>query len=79
LRAFNFAGQLSGTGNVVILIAGTTIPQQVSGGSNTFSGQWIVQCGWLRGNAPGATGTNTLGTNSITVDRSYSGHLSADA
>ena len=76
-RAFNFAGVLTGTNNMVILNALTTIAQQVSGNSNTFSGQWIVQCGLLRGNAPGPTGTNTLGTNSITVDRFYTGYLAA--
>jgi hypothetical protein len=62
-RAFNFTGVLSGTGNMVILNAGTTVPQQVSGNANTFSGQWIIQCGWLQGNA-----ANSLGTNSITAD-----------
>jgi hypothetical protein len=76
-RAFNFAGRLTGTGNVVILNSGTSIPQQVSGASNTFSGQWIVQCGWLRGNSPGASGTNTLGTNSITVDPLYTSYHAA--
>jgi CotH kinase protein/Lamin Tail Domain/Fn3 associated/Chitobiase/beta-hexosaminidase C-terminal domain/Immunoglobulin I-set domain/Bacterial TSP3 repeat len=72
LRAFNFTGVLSGSGNVVILNAGTTVAQQVSGSSNTFSGRWIVQCGWLLG-----TTTNSLGTNSITVDRLYTGYLAA--
>lgn len=62
-RAFNFTGILGGTGNMVIFNAGTTVPQQVSGSSNSFSGQWIIQCGWLQGN-----GANSLGTNSITVD-----------
>ncbi len=62
-RAFNFTGVLTGTGNMVILNAGTTVAQQVSGNSNTYSGQWIVQCGWLQGN-----GANSLGTNNITVD-----------
>jgi hypothetical protein len=72
LRAFNFTGVLSGTGNVVILNAGTTVAQQVSGSSNTFSGRWIVQCGWLFGAV-----TNSLGTNSITVDPLYTGYLAA--
>jgi hypothetical protein len=70
-RAFNFTGVLSGSGNIVILNAGTTVPQQVSGSFNSFSGQWIVQCGWLQ-----ASGANSLGTNSITVDPLYSGYLS---
>lgn len=62
-RAFTISGVLSGSGNMYIMNAGTTIAQTVSGNSNTYTGQWIVQCGWLRG-----TGTNSLGTNSITVD-----------
>jgi hypothetical protein len=71
-RAFNFSGVLSGTGNMVILNAGTTIPQRVSNTGNTFSGQWIVQCGWLLGAV-----TNSLGTNGITVDPLYNGYLAA--
>jgi len=69
-RAFNISGYLSGSGNMVIMNSGTTIAQQISGATNTYSGQWIVQCGWLQGNALGA-----LGTNSITVDPAYSGYL----
>src|SRR6185369_6774089 len=37
--------------------------------SNTFSGTWMVQCGWLHG-----AGFNSLGTNSITVDPNYVGY-----
>jgi hypothetical protein len=70
-RGFNFTGVLSGTGNIVIMNAGTNVPQQVSNGGNTFSGQWIIQCGWLLSSV-----NNSLGTNSITVDPLYSGYLS---
>ncbi len=69
-RALNIAGVLSGSGNLVIMNAGLTLPQVVSGNSNTFSGQWILQCGWLQG-----TGNNSLGTNSIIVDPGYTGFL----
>ncbi len=62
-RSVDFQGILDGTNSVEILNAGTTVPQIVSGNSNTFSGQWIVDCGWLQG-----SGTNSLGTNSILVD-----------
>src|SRR2546426_585631 len=72
LRAFNFTGWLTGTGTVAIINSGTTLPQQVTGGTNTFSGQWLVQCGWLFG---GAAGTNSLGTNNITIDPLYNGYL----
>jgi len=70
-RGFNFTGLLSGTGNMVIMNAGTNIPQQVSNSGNTFSGQWIIQCGWLLSSV-----SNALGTNSITVDPLYNGYLS---
>lgn len=69
-RGFNISGILGGTGNMVIINAGTNVPQQVSGASNTYSGQWIVQCGWLQGNA-----ANSLGTNSIIVNPGYTGYL----
>ncbi len=71
-RSFNISGYLSGTGNMVILNCGTNLPQIISGATNTYSGQWIVQCGWLQG-----TALNCLGTNSITVDPNYTGYLAA--
>jgi mono/diheme cytochrome c family protein len=71
-RAIDFAGYLSGSGNLVIMNCSTNLPQVVSGSSNTYSGQWIVQCGWLQG----ATATS-LGTNSITIDPLYNGYLAA--
>ena len=64
--AANFVGQLSGAGTVIIVLSDQTNPQQFSGTANTFSGQWILQCGWLKG-----VGANSLGTNSITADRLY--------
>ena len=66
LRGISLAGQLSGTGTMVIFQAGTTVPQQISGNSNTFSGQWIVKAGWLQG-----SGLNSLGTNNITINPNY--------
>ena len=71
-RAITIAGYLSGTGNMVIMNCSTNLPQVISGPTNTYSGQWIVQCGWLQG----AT-ANSLGTNSITVDPDYAGYLAA--
>ncbi|HEX4265646.1 MAG TPA: chitobiase/beta-hexosaminidase C-terminal domain-containing protein [Verrucomicrobiae bacterium] len=69
-RQFIFACTFSGKGNMVIINCSTNVPQVVSGTGNTFSGQWIVQCGWLQG----AT-ANSLGTNSIIVDPFYNGYL----
>ncbi len=66
LRGFNFTGQLAGGGTLVIMNAGMTVPQQISGISNTFSGRWIVKAGWLLG-----AGANSLGTNDITIDPNY--------
>ena len=71
-RAFTISANLSGSGNFVIMNCSTNLPQIISGVSNTFTGQWIVQCGWLQG----ASG-NSLGTNSITVDPLYVGYLTA--
>jgi mono/diheme cytochrome c family protein len=69
-RQFILAATLSGRGNLVIINCSTNLPQVVSGSGNTFSGQWIVQCGWLQGATP-----NSLGTNSIIVDPLYTGYL----
>jgi hypothetical protein len=62
-RAIHLAGALSGSGSLLIIQAGTTIPQEVSGVGNTFSGDWIVKAGWLRG-----SGAGSLGTGNIIVD-----------
>ena len=34
---------------MVIMNCSTNLPQVVSGPTNSYSGQWIVQCGWLQG------------------------------
>jgi mono/diheme cytochrome c family protein len=70
-RAFTISANLSGSGNLVIMNCSTNLPQVISGTSNTFTGQWIVQCGWLQG-----ASANSLGTNNITVDPLYTGYLS---
>ncbi|MEO6034811.1 MAG: lamin tail domain-containing protein, partial [Verrucomicrobiota bacterium] len=72
LRGFNISGQLSGDKPVVIFQAGITVPQQISGSSNTYSGTWIVKAGWLQG-----TSSNSLGTNSVLIDPAYILPLSA--
>lgn len=66
LRGFNFTGPLTGSGPLTIMNGGTTVPQQISSVSNSFSGKWIVKAGWLQG-----AGVNSLGTNSITIDPNY--------
>jgi mono/diheme cytochrome c family protein len=69
-RPLTISANLSGSGNIVIMNCATNAPEVISGISNTFSGQWIVQAGWLQG----AT-LNSLGTNNITVDPLYLGFL----
>jgi hypothetical protein len=62
-RGFNIAAQLSGSGSMVIYQAGTNVAQEISGSQNTFTGDWIVKAGWLKG-----SGVNSLGTGNITID-----------
>ena len=72
-RAVNIAGYLNGPGNMVIMNCPTSLPQVISCPTNTYSGTWIVQCGWLQG-----TNANSLGTNSsILVDPNYTGYLAS--
>jgi uncharacterized repeat protein (TIGR03806 family) len=72
-RAINIAAYLSGSGNMVIMNCSTNLPQIVSCPSNTFAGQWIVQCGWLLG-----SNANSLGSScSIRVDPAYTGYIAA--
>ena len=66
LRGINLAGQLTGSGTLVFIQCATQVAQQVSGDSNTFSGEWIIKSGWVVG-----SGQNSLGTNNITVDPNY--------
>ena len=63
-RDLIIAAQLSGSGSLALLNAVNTVPQLISGASNTFSGTWIVKAGWLEGTGDGtADGYNSLGTN----------------
>jgi hypothetical protein len=65
-RGFNIAGQLSGSGTLIIFQAGTTVAQELSGNQNTFSGDIILKAGWLKG-----SGLNSLGSGNITIDPMY--------
>ncbi len=62
-RGFNIAGKLSGSGSMVIYQASTAVAQTISGIENTFTGDWLVKAGWLRG-----AGANSLGSGNITID-----------
>ena len=63
-RGLIIAAQLSGSGTLAVLNAQPSIPQQILGASNTFTGQWIIKAGWLQGAGDGASdGYNSLGTN----------------
>jgi mono/diheme cytochrome c family protein len=73
VRSINIAGYLSGSGNLVIMNCSTSAPQIVSCPTDTYSGEWIVQCGWLQG-----TNANALGSNSsVRVDPGYTGYLAS--
>jgi hypothetical protein len=65
-RSMDIQGQLSGSGTLICFEASLQAAQRISCNSNTFSGQWIVKAGWLLG-----AGTNSLGTNSITIDPAF--------
>lgn len=76
LRGINIAGQLSGSGTIVLGSSTNTVPGlQVTGTSNTFTGTWLVQAGWLQGAGDGTQdGYNSLGTNAacaIVVDSGF--------
>ncbi|HXP61879.1 MAG TPA: LamG-like jellyroll fold domain-containing protein [Dongiaceae bacterium] len=63
-RGLIIAAQLSGSGALALLNGNVTVPQLVSGTSNTFSGGWIIKAGWLQGAGDGTEGGyNSLGTN----------------
>jgi hypothetical protein len=66
LRGFNIAGELSGSGAILIGQAATQVAQEVSSSDNPYTGDWIVTSGWLKGSAPGS-----LGTGNITVDPNF--------
>ena len=67
LRGVQLAAQLSGSGTLVFYQQDNkdsgAVPQEISGNSNTYTGNIIVQAGWLLG-----SGTNSLGTGNITMD-----------
>lgn len=63
LRGFNISGQLTGNGTLVIYQAGTNVAQEISGISNTFTGDIQVKAGWLKG-----SGLNSLGSGNLLID-----------
>jgi hypothetical protein len=62
-RGFNFQAALSGSGSLIICQAGITVAQEVSSSFNSYSGEWVVKAGWLKG-----TGIGSLGSGNITID-----------
>jgi hypothetical protein len=65
-RFIDLAGQLTGSGALVLFEGGPSNPTRISGSSNTFTGSWIVKCGWLQGATNGS-----LGAGNIIVDPNY--------
>ena len=82
-RALMIAAQLSGSGTLVVLNATNSVPQMITGASNTYSGRWILKAGWLQGAGDGTQdGYNSLGTNtasSFVVDPLYTPAPTFDA
>jgi len=67
LRGIRIDGSLSGTGAVIVLQGVTNIPcMEVASVTNSFSGDWIVKAGYLKG-----SGFNSLGSGNIVLDPSY--------
>ena len=57
-----YEADVSGSGDITIQGTGSAIPYEFKSANNTYSGTWTVSVGWLKG-----TGTNSLGTNNITM------------
>jgi predicted alpha-1,2-mannosidase len=62
-RTFTIGATLSGNGTLAVILTPTNNPILVTNGQNTFSGNWIVQEGWLIGTTP-----QCLGVGSFTVN-----------
>ncbi len=62
LRGIKITGLLSGSGSIKFVQGATNNPTEVISSDNPFSGEWIVQAGYLKG-----TGTNSLGTGNIII------------
>jgi PKD repeat protein/fibronectin type 3 domain-containing protein len=63
MRGLIIGGQLSGSGEMALVLTPTNIPVMITNGLNTFNGNWIIQEGWLIGTTP-----QCLGSANITVD-----------
>ncbi|HEY0550252.1 MAG TPA: hypothetical protein VGF13_11680, partial [Verrucomicrobiae bacterium] len=63
LRSILLRGILSGPGNLVILQSGQTTAHRADADGSGYTGTWIIQEGFLRGEA----GSNSLGFGSIIV------------
>ncbi len=61
-RSFLISAMLHGSGNLILTNAGAATPMQVTGSSNTYSGNWKVESGYLKG-----SGTGSLGSGNITI------------
>jgi len=67
-RGIKFSATLTGTGSLIVVQAPINVPSmEVISPSNSFSGDWIVKAGYLKGSTFGA-----LGSGNITIDPGYS-------
>jgi hypothetical protein len=64
-RTFTIGATLSGDGTLAVILTPTNDPILVTNEQNTFSGQWIVQEGWLIGTAPQSLGVGSFIVNPL--------------
>ena len=70
IEIINTGGPPAPVTTVAGVVGGTTYapPVQVTNGLNTFTGTWIVQCGWLQTVNPGSIDNGSTGSANILVD-----------
>lgn len=61
LRALRLAASLAGSGSLILIQGTTHVPSvEVTSPSNSFSGSWMVKCGYLKGSGPDSLGSGDL-------------------
>jgi len=64
-RSYLIGAQLSGSGTLAMILFSTNKIMQVTNSQNSFSGNWIVQSGWLQGTAAQALGSGDITVNPL--------------
>jgi hypothetical protein len=67
-RSYNIAAVIAGAFDLQLLLGRTTTPAwDITGANNPFTGDWVVNAGWLKGTAPGSLGTGSITLTSTTT------------